>query len=304
MLKYQTTQGERIRKVFDVVAPILMDGNIVFDKAKGFTISGLTENLFVKLTMPPTGSESLQCWGPNVTLGVDFRLLAAWLRGVSKGDIISFEAKKKILNGSKPTLDFLRWNDVMNDAVKLPVLDIDPIKMEPMEVDYDAVVTVPAAHLDSVLKSHAVGAKEASIRCTKSKQTDLDVLEIESFGKIPAVTGRPLPSCADTVVIHLADGKPLKLSYPLGTVGQLDFIISGEDQVNETKKKKNKKPAVELPPPAALKRQVSAIQEMKTPPPPPTLKRQPSGVVVTSPKKKEKACFQEEEEEGERRGQD
>ena len=65
MLKYQTTQGERIRKVMDVVAPILMDGNIVFDKAKGFTIAGLTENLFVKLTLPPPDLSPLSA-GPQM----------------------------------------------------------------------------------------------------------------------------------------------------------------------------------------------------------------------------------------------
>ena len=232
--------------------PVIMTGNVSFDKAKGFLITGLTDDMFVKLIVPLSKKERLlRCWDTNVTFTIDLQVLSSCLRGIRKGDIIGFKTRRRIINGFTPTINLLRWNDVKNVAVKLPVLDNRPVNMEPLDVCYDAAITIPAIHFNDILKNHIAGAEEATLRCIKSEQTGMDVLEIISFGAVPLIHRRPLPSFAvkgtcdssdnypiksllhaskaymfaDTLIIHLTMKRQIKLSYRTDNGNQLDIII-------------------------------------------------------------------------------
>ena len=177
-LRYQTTRGPLLRSVLNIIAPILCDANLTFDKT-GITLDGFTPEVDVRLELPPSGSESIETWGEPVTLGLDLKNLAHWLRSVQAGNIIVFEITKAELLKPKPLMLYKQWNDYKQSEAKIPVLDIKqgaPFRRPTM---YDAIVSFPAIDLDESLKQHGPSGDAVRFQVI-DKPTGL--LRIESQG--------------------------------------------------------------------------------------------------------------------------
>jgi len=271
MLKYQTTLGDRLRKIIDVLSPILVDGNLTFDKT-GLTINGQTDSLAVKLELPTNGAEFFQCWSDKaVSIGLDFRTLSGWLKAVNKGDIISFEVTKEVLDGATPMLTYKHWNDTMNHEVRLPILDIDECKFQhKAEKVFDSILSLDSGVFDEFVKRHGVGGDKIRIH---SEHNDSGwYLVLHSYGTTPGETTKfcyepnftmnynsrhkacdkkavfkiktmrgvcKAYTIGGSVNIHLNPDGPIVLVYPLGQMGSLEFRVRPEPPA-ET-------PSVELP---------------------------------------------------------
>jgi hypothetical protein len=304
-LKYQTTLGERIRRILEVISPILVDGNITFSSS-GLSIHGMTNGIYLKLQLPSSGAESFQCWDETVSIGLDFKCLAGWLKAVSKGDIISFEVSKKTLETNKtPTLTYKHWNDRMNHEVRLPILDIEEFKEGKEEkLEYDTVITMPSVQLENFLKRHSVGATDIrfqSICQSAEKGRDRVFLVLHSFGVTPGETTMPCfkpnfigeykdlnVSClkedkfsiktlkavtkaytiSDSVNVFLSKDRPLRLTYQLGQLGSLEFLVlptkkKDEHAGNKDTLKRPAPPPSKLPKRKKIKKKIRAVKPLE-----------------------------------------
>jgi hypothetical protein len=262
MLKYQTTLGERLRKVLEVISPILVDGNLTFSK-DGLRIRGMTNNVMVNLHLPPSGAESIENWGEDISIGLDFKSLCGWMKAVTKGDIISFSVTKEVLESSNPTLVYKHWNDRKNHEVLLPILDIEEFKAPVQDTKYDSVLAMPSLELDNYLKLHGLRGDRVRLQTIDDSQSlanGMLYLVMHSIGSTPAETTqacrRPsyIPkeykvghrACpkqetfniktlrsiskayvvSDTVNVFVGMDKPLMLSYRLGQMGSVEFRVT------------------------------------------------------------------------------
>lgn len=257
MFNYQTTVGDRLRKAMEVLAPVLVDGNLTFHKG-GLSIEGITKTVHVRLDLPPTASMSFQDWGTDrISVGLDFKALCGWLKAVVPGDIISFEISKKQLEGDKPILLYRHWNDFMNHEVYMPVLDIEETRTEKKDKPYDTILSLPSVHFDEFLKRHNVGATLIQLSSIV-KDSETPKLVVASFGTTPGLTTRACNrasvigsyeskhvscvnrdkfeiktlrsvsraySVSDSVNLHLRSNSPLLLTYQLGQSGSLEFRV-------------------------------------------------------------------------------
>ena len=301
-LKYQTTLGERIRKILEVISPILVDGNLTFDKT-GLSIQGMTNQIYVKLKLPPSGAESFQSWEDRTSIGLDFKCLSGWMKAVSKGDIISFEVSKKELEAKKkPTLTYKHWNDRMNHEVRLPILDIEEFKTEEKDFQYDSIITMSSSEFEDFIKRHGVGATDIRFQTVKSSTHSAiaqTFLVLHSFGMTPGETTKPCftpnftgkyknlnlacdkeerfsiktlktvakaYTVSESVNIHLSKKEHLLLSYQLGQLGSLEFRLVPKKNTEE--KLALKKEPVQAEDPIKfhpIKRKASKMVNQKNP---------------------------------------
>lgn len=301
VLKYQTTLGERIRRILEVISPILVDGNLTFDK-HGLSIQGMTDKVFVKLNLPQSGAESYQSWEEKTSIGLDFKCLSGWLKAVNKGDIISFEVSKEELEGTSPTLTYKHWNDKMNHEVRLPILDIEDFKAEDKETEYDSILTLSSNELEDFVKRHGVGATHLRFRSFHNPPTASGTIRtflvLHSFGLTPGETTKPcfIPNftgkysnrnvpCAkddiysiktlktitkaytvsDSVNIHLSKNPHILLRYQLGQLGALEFRVVPEAAPEEAKTKPAKPAKRKAASPTRKRKKAKVAKKEKKP---------------------------------------
>ncbi len=224
MLKYQTTLGSRLKQIFGVLSPILVDGNVIFD-AQGLSVYGITETMEVRLTLPKSGTESYEYTGTDCVVGLDFKSLAAWLKAVLPGEIISFEGDiEQIATAEKPTITYKHWSSSMNHEVRMNVMRIDQRVHAGSTARYDTVLSLKSQQLDEFIKRHAQGG--SLIRLQSVVVGPEAVLEPEdaflimhSYGQNPAETTVPCKMVPSTSrVKNLAKACAKEQKYVLKTL--------------------------------------------------------------------------------------
>jgi|GEM_PF-4558208 len=268
MLHWQTTGGEKFRKIMEVISPIMVDGNITFDKS-GVYIEGATSGIHVKLCLPSSGAEAFKSWTDRVSVGLDFKCLAGWLRSVTKGDIISFTLLKKDYESAHPVLIYKHWGGEGggNHEVRFPILDIEESSPIEFPIQYRSIVTLSSVKFDEYIRRHGGGAKNVRFQSNHAGEQKFFILH--SFGNTPGETTKPcfVPnstgpykhenkacqkqesfsikrlktvakahSVSSSVNIHLNEGGALMLSYQLGQLGSLEFRVDPSEEKSPVEK--------------------------------------------------------------------
>lgn len=266
-LKYQTTLGNRFRKIFEIIAPILMEGRLVFGP-DGITIAGSSGDISVNLVLPCGGADSFASWpgaGP-ISMGLDFKRLDGWLRGVVRGDIIAFEISKADYEGPNPELTYKHWNEKMHHTVRLPILTLPTVSVSNKVACYKTILGLDAQEFSGFLSRHATGSKLVSL--SSIVEDEKAFLVIKSGGIGSAETTRPCVLANSTLydqsklscpkknevfhikslqniakahalspmlTVHLHCGAPLLLSYTLGQLGRVEFFLNATTPPPEKK---------------------------------------------------------------------
>lgn len=264
-LFYQTTIGYTWRKIFEVIGPILLDGNINFNQKTGVRIDGVTPKIGVRCQLDPSPMVSFTSWKEigDISIGIDFQDLTKWLKTVNMGDIITFSTDRIGLESASPWLNFKHTNYRVIHEIKLPVLAIPQFTLENYENRHGCSVTLSAKRFDELVKSHGAGLPTLRFgvtACVRPNGRRKSYLHIRSEGRSPGQTIYPCGACGEgtavgevtcnrydvkslkniikcvaltTEVTIYIDGRPntpLGLVYDIDEVGTIEFRLKAEEE--------------------------------------------------------------------------
>jgi hypothetical protein len=262
-MHFQTTRGPLLKKVLDVVGPILIDGNMIFSP-RGITIEGFSRNTKVTLSIPFSGADSFETKNPEETVGIDFNKLLVWLKSVVAGDLISLSTGDQY---PENVICYKHWNSTRSSEINFPALKLPSPQFKDDTPSFLCMGRVDSKVLESTLKRHSVMNKHCAFR---TKQHALVVISDSEpgatygcttmqMGALPAqflgyrnhARDVPLDTrfsikallkatkahlLSSTVVICVNRHDFVQLVYSIDELGLLSFRISPEKELAEVQR--------------------------------------------------------------------
>lgn len=147
LVHFQTTQGVRLRTLFEVCSQIVVHGNLVFKK-EGCTLQSLgpaerSHSVYTHVFMPADSLIEYTCRAPT-TAGINFQLLFKAFRSVNPDDSVTFQITRDSMENSMPAIEVFVEVD---DEVVCHVINLMDLSDSVLDVEshvFDCIVRMPA----------------------------------------------------------------------------------------------------------------------------------------------------------------
>ena len=262
LVSLHTTQGVKVRTLFETLTPLLVEGSMVFNK-EGLFIKGSNVNSFAEVSITQSRNTEIAQYfydsdQKEIVIGVSFEILHGCLSSIGPHDSCRFELTQESLDASRPYLKLYVYNRDLNydfySAIYLLMIEHSEVE-SPMK-RFDKVVSIPSSLFLKVLRfSQKRGdnlqvytrnmideetKKTNQYICFRTMGDDAELLFTQKFASdgIKEVLKKELYSLkyflliskatnlSSTVEIYLQTDDILALKYRIGTIGSAIFAIS------------------------------------------------------------------------------
>lgn len=260
-----TLQAVKWRNTWDVLAPILVDGNLVFS-TRGLEIHGVTHTQCVKCDLNAFEEYEFNMSSP-VSIGVNFENFFKMFKGAKEEDIIRLEITDDSLHGPNPHISTEILSDGVTIRGKLSILDIESVSADMPPVRYDSVLEVLSFKFQMAVRLHSEHGETCQILNYHDPEGENDILFFHTPGDFSSLTtclraqessvSQELENerkssdkkesyklhdlnliCKATplskyVTIYLKEDYPFILEYKVGTLGFMRFALASRIEPGE-----------------------------------------------------------------------
>ena len=265
LCRFTTSQGVKLRCLFETLSPLLVEGGIEFSK-DGVRIKGASKLAFASVTIPADQDTSLSTYffspylKKSIQVGVAFDSLSSSLSATGPHDAVEFLVLESELNDSKrPSISVRVFNSELgySYSFKVYLLMIQQPETPKIEKVFQKVVSLPSSQLQKSLRCALKRGAEAQIYTRVSKKgenfiflrtegTEASMNHSQSFQDknkqeclkkekyslkylLLLSKATNLSSCVS--IFLCANDDMIYLSYRVGTVGKVLFGLKsiGED---------------------------------------------------------------------------
>ena len=259
LLLVRTVQCSAIKNLLETLKDILTDCNFIFDKSgiKCLTMD-VTHCVIVSVKLNSQNFETFQC-KRRMTIGLNLNNLFRLIKSVGSSDTLTLQVKL-----DDPTRLIIISRNTDKDhctTYKLNMLDIDEVRLDIPDTNFDSVLTMPSADFQRICRdmatlSDTMGIKSISKRliltsvgdfaeqkteigerdhgmCFQNNNVDQgEVIEYGKFNlKFLSQFSKASVLCG-TVDIYLTPKYPLILSYSVASLGRLLFVLASDVEHN------------------------------------------------------------------------
>ena len=148
---FKTEQGVKIQKLFETLAPLLVEGNIIFNKS-GIKLNSITSWLFANFQLKAENLDEYRCEGEYVA-GVNFPTLFKYFKTVTQNDAIAIQLTQEGFNAATPVLFVHIITSSMTYSYRYSLLAIDEVPFNVPPQIYDTVVRISSVAFLRALRS-------------------------------------------------------------------------------------------------------------------------------------------------------
>lgn len=248
---FKTTEGNSLKKVFEMFKGIIVEGNIVFTKS-GLEIRSLSSDMvaFVNLKIDGSAVDYYQCTR-DVVVGLNFDELSNCFSMVSEKYSIGIEISEHSLNNNEIKVNIINNQIGLKCTRKLRMMIIDEQMMQPTEVDFASCISIDSTMFMQIVRNFkfadtirfmcdsadfgtnlyihtqdsdkqeafiCVNLSKDSMKITCPKNDIFKMTYIEKLAKGSTVS--------NSVKLYLKENYPLVLAYDIGTIGHIIFLIA------------------------------------------------------------------------------
>ncbi|CAK0745387.1 proliferating cell nuclear antigen [Gammaproteobacteria bacterium] len=253
ILNIQTVTSSVIRTLFEVIKEVMQDFNLIVTN-ESIKISNMNEQgtALVYMKMDEKNFASYYCENTKdspLILGIMSHSILKIMKTIKNDDTISFS-----IHRSSPRVLIIRKENGARNTACIHYYDLCNIEYKEINIpsiEFDAEISLPSNTLQDTFKNY--------------NSFDTDVIEIKSIGQqlilsTPSALGRhdsiigpsektifdressqvvqgkfklkylllfsKASNLCNTVQVYLKNDKPLILSYNIGSLGEIKFIIS------------------------------------------------------------------------------
>lgn len=265
LIQLETTNGVAWRNLWDILTPILVQGTLQCTK-DGIEIHGIANELLVKADLTHFDKYKIDESTVVPPISVDFKRLHSCYLQTKEGDKVALFVDEEGLygeNGINPHL----WCEIISamssSMIRLDILDLKLEVAELEEVVYDSSIWVPTQALVKVIRAHSKFGDYAQLLTMIHPETAVPVLVIVTQGqyalakhaigavnpnfgedKVPTISiekkdvfslsalllAMKAANVSKYVKIMLKDQHPLALVFPIGSIGNLQFMVRAHEQ--------------------------------------------------------------------------
>lgn len=151
-MHFRTARGIKIQKLFEIISPLLVEGNLIFDK-DGIHLGTLTLTLYCQFHLKADALDEYKCDG-TYQCGVHFGTIFRYLKSVAQDDAVSFQLTK---NGHSVCASPFLYVHIITSTVtytyRYRQMDIEDESCEVPHADFETVVRIPSVELLRALRS-------------------------------------------------------------------------------------------------------------------------------------------------------
>jgi proliferating cell nuclear antigen PCNA len=151
LMHFRTDQGVKIQKLFETLAPLLVDGNIVFSQ-KGIELKSLANNLYASFELKAENLDEYSC-KDRFQCGVNFPILFKYFKTVTQNDAVALQLTREGFDSKKPVMFVHIITSTMTYSYRYSLLAIDEVGFEVPEQRFDTVVRISSVAFLRALRS-------------------------------------------------------------------------------------------------------------------------------------------------------
>ena len=251
ILLVKTVQCAAIRNLFETLKDVLQDCNLVFD-CNGMRCLQMdnNHNVLVSVKLTSKGFEEYQC-DSRVVAGINVSNMFRLVKSIGQSDTLTMMIEDNNPNVMKMIIQNLDKN--MESAFELNLLDIEEVKLDVPDTEFDSVLTMPSIDFQRIYRDLSILSETIEIESSNkqlilkaegdfAKQTvkigekDNGLYFANTRNTCDSIYGRyslkylNLFSKANvlcsTVDIYLKSDYPLILSYTVASLGKILFCLA------------------------------------------------------------------------------
>ena len=183
-MHFKTEQGVKIQKLFETLAPLLVEGNIIFSKS-GIKLNSITSSLFANFELKAENLDEYRCEGEYVA-GVNFPTLFKYFKTVTQNDAIAIQLTQEGFNAATPVLFVHIITSSMTYSYRYSLLAIDEVPFNVPPQKYDTVVRISSVAFLRALRSCEQVGESVQILSRATPASD-DIASGENENRAPSV---------------------------------------------------------------------------------------------------------------------
>lgn len=256
LLDIKTVQASTFKQVIDALKEILMDVNLEFDET-GMKIIAMdsTHIVLIHLKLEASKFEKYFC-EKKIFVGLNMLKLHMLIKTISNNDILSLYIHKNDPNKLGIKIENNEKN--VKTVYKLSMLDIDVLNIQIPPVDFHAIITMPSAYLQKIIRDMHNLAEYIEIRnvegqlilscqgefCTqetilgtektqnicikRNDETNQEIIQGIFSLKYLSIFTKCTNLC-NVVEIYLKNSYPIILQYTIASMGTIKLCLSQQD---------------------------------------------------------------------------
>lgn len=247
LMRFETTQGLKLRILFETLSNMLVEGHLVFSPDRVLIEEANLCSCFVRVELPRDNIEPYFCQREYV-IGVSFTHLLSCIRSVGKGDILVFRLTETSMRDAPQLVIQQITPDHSMFEYRVHLIDINRKEYCIQEKQTALQLSIPSTKFKQVLNSCAAHGKKLQILAGKKHiyfrthggdtthltfsmpiegvhpQEPMDKQDVYQLSILAHISKAAM--MGHSVRLHLDDDYPLLVICSIGTLGTLRVWIA------------------------------------------------------------------------------
>lgn len=151
LMHFRTDQGVKIQKLFETMAPLVVEANIVFNP-KGITLNSLASMIFANFELKAENMDQYKC-DREFVCGVNFPVLFKYFKTVTQNDAVAIQITQEGFNATNPVMFVHVITATMTYSYRYKLLALDEVPFEVPEKEFDTIVRISSVAFLRALRS-------------------------------------------------------------------------------------------------------------------------------------------------------
>ena len=256
VLEIKTVQASTFKQVIDALKEILMDVNLEFDET-GMKIVAMdsTQVVLVHLKLNADRFETYAC-EKKLYVGINMLKLHMLIKTIGNNDVLTLYVSEDDPNNLGIRIENPDKNS--RTTFKLAMLDVDPLTLPPIAMDFETIITMPSVDFQKVIRDMhnlaeyieisnienqlmfkckgdfcsqqtIIGTDgNQAIQVTKNVARTHEIIQgIFSLKYLSMFT--KCTNLSSTVELYIKNNYPLVLCYSVASLGSIRLCLAGQD---------------------------------------------------------------------------
>lgn len=255
---FTTSQGVKLRTLFETLTPLLVEGNLVFN-ASGIRINGSSKIAFADISIPKGCDSSLSNYqydyeSPEISVGISFEGISSSLSATGPHDSVSIIVLRSDLkHQERPNISLRIFNNELGYSYnfQLYLLLLETTKFNAPKETFSKCISLPSSQLQKTLRcamkrgtfvqfytrfikdqnylfistdGNEARMTHAQIFNDNGNRSNCDKYDLYSL-KYLLLIGKAT-NLSNCVQIFLRSDLPIFLKYRVGTIGTATFALA------------------------------------------------------------------------------
>lgn len=151
IVHFRTDQGVKIQKLFETLAPLLVEENLVFNK-NGIEMRSLSGVLYATFQLKAQNMNQYKC-DREVVTGVSLPMLFKYFKAITQNDAVAIQITQESIEAAVPHMFVHICTGSVTYSYRYTLLSLDHVPFDVPEKEFDSIVRINSGAFLRALRS-------------------------------------------------------------------------------------------------------------------------------------------------------